>query len=132
MSNPAFVPGPLTTHQLAELAYLEESGVAPLNKFTTALASSLVVKATQGKLYGLSVSSTNAGTQFIQVFDARTLPADGTVPLISFNVSATSAGSIYFGSVGRAFEQGIVVCNSTTQGSKTLGAADCLFDAQYV
>jgi hypothetical protein len=27
---------------------------------------------------------------------------------------------------------GIILCNSTTQGTKTLGAADCIFDVQYV
>jgi hypothetical protein len=132
MENPALVPGPLTIHQLEEFEGLEQSGVAPLNAFTRALANSLVVKRTQGKLYGLTVSSTNAAAQFCQVFDALGVPADASVPLISFSVPAGTAVGLYFGSVGRAFEQGIVVCNSSTQGSKTIGAADCLFDAQYV
>lgn len=132
MENATRTPGPLSTAQLRELEGLEASGVLPLNRFTAALAASLLVKPSQGKLYGLSVTNTNAAQQFIQVFDAATLPANGAVPLISFPVAATSAGSVYFGSVGRAFEQGIVVCNSSTQGSKTIGSADCLFDAQYI
>lgn len=132
MTNPALVPGPLTEAQLREFTDYLQVGVLPANKTTAALAASLVVKANQGKLYGLSVSNTNAAAQFIQIFDASTLPANGAVPLISFSVPATSAGSVYFGSVGRAFEQGIVVCNSSTQGSKTIGSADCIFDAQYI
>lgn len=132
MSNLAYVPGPLTIHQLQELAGLEQSGVLPLNATSRTLGASLVVKASQGKLYGLSVTNTNAAARFFQVFDAATLPADTAVPVISFSVAAAQAGGLYFGSVGRAFEQGIVVCNSTTQGTKTIGSADSLFDAQYI
>lgn len=132
MDNPALLPGPLSVHQLAEFRLLEESGVLPLNRFTPALAASLVVKASQGKLFGLSVTNTNAASQFVQVFDANTLPGNNAVPIISFLVAATSAGGLYFGSTGRAFEQGIVVCNSSTQATKTIGSADCLFDAQYI
>lgn len=132
MTTEGLIPGPLSLSQLQEFEGIEHSGVLPLNRFTPALAASLLIKPSQGKLYGLSVSSTNGGSQFVQIFDAATLPADGVVPLISFSVSATSAGSIYFGSVGRAFEQGIVVCNSSTQATKTIGSADCLFDAQYI
>jgi hypothetical protein len=132
MPNDALIPGPLSIAQLLELQDAEQSGVLPRNNFSRALAASLIVKPGQGKLYGLSVTSTKAATQFVQVFDSSVLPADGAVPLISFSVPATSAGGLYFGSVGRAFEQGIVVCNSSTQATKTIGSADCLFDAQFI
>lgn len=132
MPNDALIPGPLSVAQLQEFEDIAYTGVLPKNAFTRALAASLVVKPNQGKLYGLSVTNTKAAAQFVQVFDASTLPADTAVPLISFQVPASSAGSLYFGSVGRAFEQGIVVCNSSTQGSKTIGSADCLFDAQFL
>jgi hypothetical protein len=32
----------------------------------------------------------------------------------------------------RYMQSGIVICNSTTGTSKTLGAADTLFDVQYI
>lgn len=132
MHNDAHIPGPLTHAQLREFADAAESGVLPLNRFTPVLAKSLIVKPEQGKLYGFTVTSTNVAAQFVQVFDAGALPADGVVPLMALNVAAGSSVSAYFGSVGRAFEQGIVICNSTTQGTKTIGAADCIIDAQYV
>ena len=34
--------------------------------------------------------------------------------------------------LGRAFQAGIVVCNSTTAVTLTIGAADTWFDVQYV
>ena len=33
---------------------------------------------------------------------------------------------------GRWMDRGIVWTNSSTQGTKTIGAADCLFDTQYL
>lgn len=132
MVNPAYVPGPLTISQLRELEGLEHSGGLPLNATSRALEASRLVKATQGKLFGVSVTNTNAAARFFLVFDSAILPADGVVPVISFSVPASQAGGLYFGSVGRAFEQGIVICNSTTQGAKTIAAADSLFDAQYI
>jgi hypothetical protein len=47
------------------------------------------------------------------------------------NVAAASPAGVYFGSVGRWFNHGIVIANSTTQGTLTLGAADTIFDVQY-
>ena len=132
MENPAAIPGPLSDAQRAELVEIEASGVLPLNFNPRALRASVVVKTTQGKLYGLTVTSTNANAQFIQVFDAASLPADTSVPLFTLNVAANSPVGLYYGSVGRAFEQGIVICNSSTQGTKTIGSADCLFDVQYI
>jgi hypothetical protein len=104
----------------------------PRNSFTTALTNVLVVTAGEGRLYGFTVSSTKASGQFVQVFDAQTLPADGAVPILSIDIATVTAKGVDFGIMGRWFYRGIILCNSTTQGSKTIGAADCLFDAQYI
>jgi hypothetical protein len=104
----------------------------PRNSFSTGLEASHVVSAGEGRLYGFTVSSTRASGQFVQVFDAQALPVDGAVPILSIDIATVTAKGVDFGPMGRWFYRGIILCNSTTQGSKTLGAADCLFDAQYV
>ena|SRR5437867_1633406 len=93
------------------------------------VASSFQVKSTSGLLFGFWVSSVAA--QFIQVFDASSLPADTAVPLLSFPVAATSGvGSAWI--PPRSFRNGLVLCNSSTQHTKTLGSADCIFDVQAI
>jgi len=104
----------------------------PDNAFNPALASSLVVFSGQCRVMGVSFTSTKGSSQFIQIFDASSVPADGAIPLISMAVSLTSNGGVSFTPGGRWFTRGCVVCNSSTQGSKTIGSADCLFDAQYI
>ncbi len=104
----------------------------PENAFSPALSKSIVLQGGALRLYGFTATSTNVAAQFIQVFDARDVPANGTVPLFSLNAAIASPVGAYFGSVGRSFDFGIVICTSTTQGSLTLGAADTLFDVQYV
>lgn len=93
------------------------------------VASSMVVNPTSGLIYGFWVSSVAA--QFIQVFDLNAVPADTAVPLLSFPVAATSGvGANWI--PPRAFRNGLVLCNSSTQHTKTLGSADCIFDVQYL
>jgi len=104
----------------------------PRNAWTPALSSSLVAFTGQGRVMGFTVSSTRASSQFIQVFNLASLPADGAVPILSFDIATVVAKGVDFGAGGRWFTIGCVLCNSTTQGTKTLGAADTLFDVQYV
>ena len=104
----------------------------PRNSTSNSAESSHLVSAGEGRLYGFTVSSSKASGQFIQVFDAGTLPADGAVPLLSIDIATVTAKGVDFGPMGRWFYRGIILCNSTTQLTKTIGAADCLFDAQYV
>ena len=103
----------------------------PLNAGPPRLANSVVVKTGTGVLYGFTVSNTNASAQFVQLFDSPTVPADGAIPILSVSVSAGQA--VTFGWFpGRTFRSGCVLCNSSTQSTKTIGSADCLFDAQYI
>lgn len=101
------------------------------NKTTAAYAASLVVKATAGTLYGLRGYNSAITTQFIQVHDAASLPTDGAVPKVVLTVPASSNFNIDFGEFGRFFSVGIVVCNSSTGPTKTIGAADIWADAQF-
>ncbi len=106
-------------------------GGALSNKSTAAYAASLVVKAAAGTLKKLSGFNSHAAPQWIQLHDAAALPANGAVPVAILYVGAQSNFSFDYGLEGRTFATGIVVCNSTTGPTKTIGAADCFFDAQY-
>lgn len=105
---------------------------AATNASTTAYATSLVIKASAGTLYGLSGYNSKASVQFIQLHDATSLPADTAVPKIVFTAQPSSPFAIDFGQRGRAFGTGIVICNSSTGPTKTVGSADIWVDAQYV
>lgn len=104
----------------------------PRNAFTPAVANSLVAFTGQGRVLGISISSTRSSSQFIQVFNASTVPADGAVPLLSVDIATVVAKGIAWDPYGRWFTIGCVITNSTTQGTKTIGAADCIFDVQYI
>lgn len=105
---------------------------APVNATTTANAASLVVKATAGLLYGLTGYNAKTSAQFIQIHDAASLPADTAVPKVVFSVPASSNFSLDYGEYAKSFTTGIVICNSSTEATKTIGSADCWFDVQYV
>jgi len=107
------------------------SFAAATNSTSTALEASRIVKASAGKLWSLTVFNNSAADQFYQLHDSATLPANGAVPIEPMKVPAGQAGSWNFGDIGRVFAAGIVVCNSSTGPTKTIGAADSLFDAQY-
>lgn len=107
-----------------------ESGVNPTNTSTTAYAASLIVKASAGNLW--SITGYNSGAaQFIQIHDAAALPADTAVPKIIFTVPATSNFNFSSDKFGRSFANGIVVCNSSTGPTKTIGSANLWLDVQY-
>ena len=82
-------------------------------------------------LYGFTVSSTNAGSQFILLFDATAVPGAGAIPLAFFPVSTNNSVSVFYGLPGKRHYAGVVLANSSTAGTLTAGAADCLFDVQY-
>lgn len=102
----------------------------PLNKTTTSYTNSLIVKQEAGTLH--FITGYNSGPdQFIQIHDSVLVPSDGSIPSIIFIIPAQSNFSFDLGVEGRYFSNGIIICNSTTGPTKTIGSADCWFDVQY-
>jgi hypothetical protein len=112
-----------------ELRELAIAGL-PLNSHSNAYEASRAVSG-PGLLYGVFAYNSNAATQFIQIHDSATLPPDGAVPALFFPLATVSAYPLSW-LPGRSFQRGIVICNSSTGPTKTIGAADCFFDVQYV
>ena len=85
---------------------------------TAALAASLVVKATAGNLYSFEVSADStlsAAAWWIMIFDATSLPGDGSVTpakCYAFPSGVTSAAYAFPAAV--SFTTGIVIGVSTT------------------
>jgi len=103
----------------------------PLNSTSSVYENSRRASSGQSRLFGFSGYNSGAA-QFILVFDAETLPPDTAVPVMVIAAAATANFSAYFGTAGRWFNSGIILCNSSTGPTKTIGAADCFFDVQYV
>lgn len=122
---------PAGTNNIGTVEVTSKATGPNTNATTTAYAASLVVKASAGTLYMVTGYNSRTTAQFIQLFDSTTLPADGTAPIVLFRVPEESNFSLDLGMYGRAFSTGIVICNSTTGPTKTLGSADCWFDVQY-
>lgn len=99
------------------------------NVNTSAYAASLVASASPAYLCGITVYNSSASTQFIQLHDAASLPANGVAPELFFEILPSSSRLIEF-LRPREFTNGIVVCNSSTGPTKTIGSADCWFDVQ--
>lgn len=99
---------------------------------STALEASHVIKASAGRLLQLTGVNTKSSGQYIQVFNSTTVPADATAPVLLCYVPANANFSFDFGPIGRYFSTGIAVSNSSTAATKTIGSADCWFNAEYL
>lgn len=94
-------------------------------------ASSLIAVTQAAKVFSVMIYNSAASDQWYMVFDATALPANGAVPKIPpVLVPSKSSGWIDWGD-GRQFYNGVVVCNSTTDTTKTLGAADSWLSVNF-
>lgn len=103
---------------------------AKLADVSTAAEASSVIKGSAGRLYGFTFSNGNAAVRYFQISNTTTLPADGTVPALTFACPANSTITHSFPS-GIYFDSGMVWCNSSTANTKTIGGADSIANVQY-
>lgn len=95
---------------------------------STAYQASRVLKASPGTL--ISLSGYNSGpTQWIQIFNSATVPADAAVPIKILYVPTMDNFSTDIPGTGLPCTTGISVSNSSTGPTKTIGSADCFFTA---
>lgn len=106
-------------------------GGFPLNANPRVQTNFVVAKAGAGLLFGFTVYSTVA--QNVQVFDLSSFGnlASGAVPWLNYPVQALQSVTVGFQEPWRAFKQGILIANSTTDTTYTAGSANCIFDVQY-
>jgi len=97
---------------------------------TTALAASLVAKASAGNLLGVYGINTSGSDLYIQIHDATSLPSDTAVPK---DIVKAFAGENFFFEPAAPipYATGITVCNSTTLATKTIDGANCWFTVEY-
>lgn len=100
-------------------------------KSGSALIVALVIKASAGRLYTISVHNTGASTAYLMLFDAVSVPANGAVAPFCYKVAADSSVQLHWGDGGRGFGSGIVAVMSSTATSKTLASAEHYIDATY-
>lgn len=98
---------------------------------SAAQQASAIVKAAPGQLLFLHFYNANAAARWLQVFDSATLPADTAIPLLTFPVAIAGTFTLNLAPLGLLMAKGIVVCNSSTGPTKTIGAADSLFTVGY-
>ncbi len=91
-----------------------------------------VIRPAPTRLYLLFGFNNKASPQYLQVFNALTVPAEASVPALPpIYVGATSAFYYDLGEIGCFFDVGLTWCNSSTFATKTVGSADCWVHALY-
>lgn len=98
---------------------------------TLAYANSLTVWNAPGVLISLIGYNSKTSAQWVQVHDDAAVPPETAVPVYTFRVEESSNFFLEVPITGVPMSQGIMICNSSTGPTKTIGAADCFFTVVY-
>jgi hypothetical protein len=101
-----------------------------VQNYTNSGTRTATVKASAGTLYHVHVYNQDPRSQWIQTYDAASDPADGSTPIAVWPIAGQGFLDIDFGA-GRPFVNGIMVCTSTTQFTRTGENNYGDFDIQY-
>lgn len=94
-------------------------------------ASGVVVGDGPALLFTLTATNTSASDQYVLVFDAAAVPADGTAAKCVLRISAGATASLDYAVRGKVFRSGICWSNSSSAPLKTIGAANCFVEANW-
>jgi hypothetical protein len=89
---------------------------------SAALEISRVVSASACLVSKIRVQNINGATRYVHIFNAASLPGNGTVPTVMFTLTANSGGEVVFQIPTDRFSTGLVVAASSTQGTLTISA----------
>lgn len=95
------------------------------------VSGGVVVSDGPARLYNLTVTSQDSSDQYIMLFDAIALPANGAAPVAAIKIQAGSTVRIDYGWRGKAFQKGICWSNSTTLPDLTAGTANCYAEGNW-
>ena len=97
---------------------------------SAAAEASSVTKASPGMLYSFTGTNSSGSNRYLQFFNSTTVPADATVPVLSYFCASggTISDDLPF---GRSFTTGISWCWSSTAATKTIGSTDGLVDVRF-
>lgn len=99
---------------------------------SSAAEASAVVTTSKAFLLYAVMANANAAARYFQLFNSTSVPADTTVPyMVPFRTANANLTLLNLGNYPAYFSTGISICNSTTQNTKTVGSADCMYAVFY-
>ncbi len=113
-----------------------QSGNNPTKVFSsTASENKPIVSTAGGSVLNVLGYTSQTTDLFIQIFDTNAVPAEASVPLAVFIIPGRTGGSSFSLAIpngGLPCSTGIVICNSSTAATKTVGSSNCFFTVSYV
>lgn len=103
----------------------------PVNANPVVLSASFLAFTGGGRLSDLVVYNSDTATTYVQLFDSQAIPADGLVPYMVWQLPTLSTLTLEWRRP-KLFQRGCWIINSSTDTTKTLGAAKLLIDVSYV